>query len=406
MATRWAPTSSAGSGSLSGTRILVLATGHRAGPWACRSLAAAGGQVIGAHHEGRLSGGRSSACARPLRYPPPAHEPEGFVQAVEEMSRRHAVDVVLPVGEDEARVLAERCPDLSPAITIGPDAAQYHALCDKHALVDTAARAMVDHPATVLVGHGADPSALPPLPCIVKPRISGEDLGDADAARRVDTAEERDSAIAALLARDHEAVVQQHVSGRGWIVRCVRGPETFEVVAFRVERQFPRAAGTPSVQTSAPASPDLLEASRRIFEVVDYHGPGSACFIESNGRLYLHDVNLRLSGTLGGVMRSGLDVPRRVVELALGRSPRMPTPPQRRRVTYIRLDGELSALADAIRGRGGESPAEVASVVMKAAVSRHWMLDPSPADPFWLTRQLGLAGLQLARRARARASGG
>ena len=50
------------------TNVLVLCTGYRAGPWALRSLKAAGYRTIGAHQQGRLTGGMRTAL-RPATSP-------------------------------------------------------------------------------------------------------------------------------------------------------------------------------------------------------------------------------------------------------------------------------------------------------------------------------------------------
>jgi predicted ATP-grasp superfamily ATP-dependent carboligase len=389
-------------GSSHAPAVLVMPTGYRAGPHAVRSLSRAGFRVVGAHEEGLLTGGSSLACRRPLGYPSPARDPDGFARAVGQICEREGVAAVLPAGEDTARAMATGRVPTPAAVVIGPTPRQYRALCDKAGLARTAEAAGVPHPRTAVVGHGGPSGPVPEPPCVVKPRISGEDIGDADAAVSARSVAERRAAVEALARRGMEAIVQEHVEGEGWIARCVRGPGTLEMVAFRVRRQYPRLAGTPSLQTTATAPAEMVGLCHRLLAEVDYRGPASVCFIEREGRLHVHDVNLRLSGTLGAIVRAGLDVPRRAVELALG-IPGTPTGRTGRRVTYLRLDGEVAGLADALRGRGdGDGAAAIARSLTRGALHRDWMLDPPPYDPFWVGRLAGLQGLRAARWARRR----
>jgi hypothetical protein len=93
-------------------------------------------------------------------------------------------------------------------------------------------------------------------------------------------------------------------------------------------------------------------------------------------------------------------MPRRAVEVALG----LPAgaPPLPRPYGYARLDGELSAIAAAMREPGG-SPGRIACDLARLAVAPGGMVDPSPLDPFLWTRTAAVAGWTLARRARAAA---
>jgi hypothetical protein len=127
--------------------IVVLWTGYRAGPWACRSLRAAGWRVIGVHpaDEGR---GRSTACPRPRPCPSPSAEPDALVGVLRRLCREEEALAVLPVNEEPVRILAELAPDLGPAVVVGPDARQFRAVCDKGELGATAAAAGWGDPGT------------------------------------------------------------------------------------------------------------------------------------------------------------------------------------------------------------------------------------------------------------------
>lgn len=185
--------------------MLVLATEFRAGPWVCRSLAAGGFRVVGAHPLG--AGGRSTACPRPLRYPSPVGHSDGFVEAVRTVCRERSIAAVFPVSEDAARILAEREPDLGGVEVAGPTRAQYARLCDKGLLGESAARAGVAHPGTVVVPQGGRVAAWPPLPSVVKPRVAGESL-EARPVAVVTSAAQRTTAVNELHERGLEPIVR------------------------------------------------------------------------------------------------------------------------------------------------------------------------------------------------------
>ena len=379
-----------------GDGVLVLATEFRAGPWVCRSLAAAGFRVVGAHPLG--AGGRSMACPRPLRYPSPVGDPDGFVEAVRTICRDRSIAAVFPVSEDALRIIAEREPDLAGAEVAGPSRDQYARLCDKGLLGASAARAGVAHPETVVVPQGGQVPAWPPLPSVVKPRVAGESL-EARPVAIVTSAAQRTTAVAELHEQGLEPIVQELVVGRRWSVHGARGRGFFRACAIEIQESYPRGAGTSSVSRSVPPPPHLLECARSLLELVDYRGPCSFNFIERDGTFLVHDVNLRVSDSVGLSIRSGLDVPRLGLEAALGIAD--PAEQSRgRSFFYVSSRGELAALLDGLRGRGaGEDSLRIAGRLAHGVASPRGIADPFPLDPFWVGSRLARRGSRLAHQA-------
>ena len=70
--------------------VLILQCGSRPGPWTCRSLAAAGHDVVAAH-DGRSGGatGVSRGARRPLRSPSPEDDPGGYAAWLERTVAHH-----------------------------------------------------------------------------------------------------------------------------------------------------------------------------------------------------------------------------------------------------------------------------------------------------------------------------
>jgi predicted ATP-grasp superfamily ATP-dependent carboligase len=308
--------------------------------------------------------------------------------------------VVLSAAEDTARVLAERQPFLAGAAVVGPDREVYAALCDKGRLAATAGLAGVGHPETVVVAADGTHGPWPPLPSVVKPRISGEDIGDLPAAVPVSTPSERAAAVTALTAAGRQAIVQEFVTGERWVAQSVRDHDgRLDIVCSFIERDHPRGAGVASrMRVDPDPPPEVPAAVERLLGLTGYAGPSTISFIGHGDRWKVHDVNLRLGSSVGLVIRAGLDMPRRAVEVALGLPPS--PPPRPRPNAYARLDGEVGAIADAMRGRAhGESPLGVARGLLHLAVGRRGMVDPSPLEPFLWTRLAAIGGWSVVRRA-------
>lgn len=372
------------------TTVLALWVGYRSGPWTVRSLERTGYRVLRAHPEGARDGSMPGR-PRPLPYPSPLDDPDGFVRTIAAICAAEDVACVLPVDEDIVRLLAERGPELAGAAVAGPTREQYSALCDKAALGATAQRLGVAHPETLEVGEDRRSGDWPPLPSIVKPSISGSH-GATSRPTLVWTEAERERAIGGLLAAGIPALVQQRLTGPRWVGHCVRAARSFAFLGFRVHRDHPRGDGPASVMTTARVPQEVVDGTRRLLEGVGYIGPCSLSFIEHEGRFLVHDVNLRLGATVGASVRSGFDIPRMAVAAALGRD--LAPPRRTRRVAYVSLDGELRELLSALRRRpeDGDGALEVARRIATGMLHPRHMLDPSPFDPGWVLQRAARAG--------------
>lgn len=375
--------------------VLVAWCGYRSGPWAVRSLRAAGYRVIASHPRGD-GGGRSTAVRAPVRHPSPIADPAGFMAWIRETCRHEGVDVVLPLDEDVVRLLAEHPLGVEGTVIAGPDARQFRMLCDKLELAVTTALVGADHPPSVEVGADGPVGPWPPLPSIVKPRTSLSDSVRAPVVA-VTTEAERDAAIAHLRVSDLDAVVQEQIAGQPWVLHCARDAAgTTVMVAARVVTTYPRVVGTSSVSRTVPTPPELERHARALLDVCDFRGACCMNLIERDGRYWFHDINLRLAASVGASISAGLDLPRLGVEAALGA---MSAPPRTlREITYVPLEAERSAFRDARAGRTAESPRALAARVLRAAAGRGHQLDPPLRDPQWVFAD----GSALVRRLRRR----
>jgi predicted ATP-grasp superfamily ATP-dependent carboligase len=376
--------------------VLIVFTGYRAGPWACRSLAAAGHRVIGVHPEDEGSG-RSSACTRPRPCPSPAKAPDAFVAWLRDLCAEEGVDAVLPMDEDSLRLFAATSPDLGPARVIGPDAAQYAAVCDKGELGRTAAAAGVGHPRSATVGAGGPDAEWPPLPSVVKSR-STEAVGDLEGVVRVATAAARDAAVGRLTEAGHDAVVEELMTGEHWTVHCVRdGEGRFAAVAARIVRTLPRGAGMPSIFEVGPPDGPAVRAARSLIDAIDFRGPCNVQVFAANGDTAVHDVNLRVPASVALAICAGLDMPAAGLEAGLGGDWSAPAPAAPG-LRYVSLVDELRALAHGSNGDGGPSRGRVARDILSATTSRRAVVDPPLSDLFWVPQTLSAAARPRVRR--------
>lgn len=338
-----------------------------------------------------------------MAYPPPSADAEAFLERLEEICRGESIDVVLPVDEDIVRLLAERRPDLGGAVGVGPDEAQYRALCDKRELARTALAVGVEHPGTITVGPDGPDGPWPALPCMIKPVVSHSDMSVAGISFAA-TPEERDAAVDRLLRAGIEALVQERIEGRRWVGHCVRDATRLDLVCSRISRDYPRRTGVACVQRTTSPPDGLESAIERLLGDVDYRGPATISFLERDGRLYVHDVNLRLGASVGLMVGSGFDLPRRAVEAALGVD--SPARPACTPIRYVWLEGELEALRDALRGRDvGESAARVAGRIAAAVALPGRMTDPGILDPWWLRARASRVARVVSRRVRRSGAG-
>ncbi|HTI34622.1 MAG TPA: hypothetical protein VL422_13155 [Miltoncostaea sp.] len=375
---------------------VVVGTSYRAGPWACRSLRAAGWRVVALHpvDDGR---GRSTACLNPGRCPSATEDPEAFAEAVVARCREAGARVVLPLGEECVGAMALADADLGGALLVGPDAGQYSALCDKALLGITAGAAGVAHPLAATVTAEGLQGDWPPLPSVVKTR-EGVAPGALAPVVRVATSAERDRAVGALVDAGAEAVVEELVEAPQWTVHAVRGADgTFDAVTAEVVRTTPRGAGTPSVLRMGEQLGSVLDATRRLFEAIDFRGPGNAQFFVRDGRPLVHDVNLRLPASVALAMRAGLDMPARGVDAVLG-LPLPPVPPPGPALGYVSVGDEVRMMLHGDGNGAGPGAGRVVRDIVRGAVAHGAMLDPPLRDPLWIATDLGTGAKNRARR--------
>jgi carbamoyl-phosphate synthase large subunit len=363
--------------------IVVVEAEGRAGAWACRSLVRAGFRVVGT--AGSASAARAARiwCDAVALVPSPQADGAGFVDGLVETIELEGAGAVMQTDNEAATELLTAFTGRTPAVVVGPDAAQFAALCDKSILPQTLLAAGLDTPYTVVAGPGRTDD-LPPPPCVIKPASAGTGSGQRHVSQAAVVAhdeKERDELVRDLVAATGSAIVQERIVGTPWRIHFVAGRSAFVALPVQTRLSNPRDAGVSTVQhvpAEAPAA--IFLSAERLIRSVGYVGPGSVQFIERGGIFHVHDINLRLPASVGISIKAGLDMPALAAECALGRDQVLEDVLITRGVTYVWLGGELRALVSGLREprRAISAIALFASVVGRAAVSPAQVIDHPP----------------------------
>ncbi len=354
--------------------VLLVGVAQPSAHAAARSLRRAGFDVLGACESGRLAG-RSRYLRKRLHIPSSTQTAE-FLAEVRGICAQEGVDAVLPLADEMmGALLADRSAH-EPWKLVGPSWNVFESVCDKARLVETAEAAGVSSPSSVLVSPEGPMPALPRLPAFVKV-VSGAAVGrPAGRPARVQSVEECEAAVSALVADGLSAIVQEEIVGEGWRFHFARSSGRTSHVSARTCADFPRSVGQSTVSAFGATPPALEVAATTLLDSLGYEGVGSVQFVLRDRTWYVHDVNLRLPASVGGTVAAGLDMPRLAIEIALGRS--LPLDVVRARsMRFVQLHGELAALRTALAGkRAGRSPAAIAWGIGLAAVLPGRMLEP------------------------------
>ena len=378
--------------------VVVLWTAHRAGPWVCRSLTAAGWRVVPAHpvDEGR---GRSTAAWSPRRVPSGDGRSGADARGARALCREVGARAILPVDEDCVRLLVAGAADLGGARAVVPTPGQWSALCDKARLGATATRGGC-RPSRHRPRHGGPRRGSAPGPALDRegPR-QGRARPRARLVVRVETAVERDAAVELLLGEGLEAVVQELVSGTHHTVHCVLAEDAFHAMTGRILRSHPRDAGMPSILEADGGRGPAADAAHRLLASVGYRGPANVQLFCRDGEMLVHDVNLRPPAPVALSMRCGLDLPALGLAAGLG-LPIGPPAPVRGGWRYLSLVDELRALRHAEAAPpGSPGRGRIARDLLAGALSRRVILDPPLRDPLWVVPLLRARAPERARRA-------
>jgi predicted ATP-grasp superfamily ATP-dependent carboligase len=312
-------------------RILVTDGEQRAALAVVRSLGRAGFTPLVAETRRPSLAGVSRFAAARFGVPDPLETPDRFAQAVSELSRDLHVDLVLPVTDASVLAVLGIRDRLGRAVVPFPSLAAFQRISDKQAVHLEASRLGLGVPAQCTVSDPASAAALDvgslAFPLVVKPARSTAETGGRRIKLGVSYAGDgralRDR-LAALPVEAFPVLLQQRIVGPGvgifgllWDDRLVAS------FAHRRLREKPPAGGVSVYCESIAADPALVERSRALLERFGWRGVAMVEYKldAATGVPYVMEVNGRFWGSLALAVDAGVDFPRLLVELALGRAP-------------------------------------------------------------------------------------
>lgn len=301
-----------------------------------RSLGRRGVEVIAADSNRRSPGFVSRHARGRVVYPRPSTDGAAVVDTLLRAVEKYEVDLVVPVGEDLVVLLSNARDRFAGAATLALPAADALAVArDKLATVELAERLGVPTPRTALVESASEAVAAVAdfeWPVVLKPRASraikgGGEVEPFGVSYAADLAELRER-MGRLEGRSG-ALLQEYWAGEGHGVGLLldRGQPLLAFQHRRL-REVPITGGPSSFRESVALDPDLLDFSVRILGALEWTGPAMVEFKLGADGPKLMEINGRLWGSLALAVKSGVDLPGRLVDLFLSPSPGPPAPAQ------------------------------------------------------------------------------
>jgi predicted ATP-grasp superfamily ATP-dependent carboligase len=306
-------------------RVLVTDAGRGSAISIIRSLGRRGAHVVAADSNRRSPGFFSRYVAARVVHPSTRNDPTRAVEGILDATRRHEIDVVVPVGEDFVMLLSQargRFTDRAKLALPEPEALA--AARDKQATVDLARRLGIPVPRTALVAAAAEAVRQAPSlgwPIVLKPQVSRALRRDG----RVDAFGVTYALDSTALSRQMEwyegrcpVLLQEYNRGEGHGIGLLMAHGR-PLLAFqhRRLREVPITGGPSSFRESVSLDPTLYEYSTRLLGALDWTGPAMVEFKLTDDGPKLMEVNGRIWGSLPLTVKSGLDLPSRMVDLFL-----------------------------------------------------------------------------------------
>lgn len=337
-------------------RILVTDGHYKHTLGAVRLLAGAGHRVIVTAPRRMAMASVSRSTARRL-VGPPSGDP-AFLEHLDGAVRRHAPDMIMPVGAAACGLLA-RHRDRWPGVAIVlPDAATMDRALDKRLMLALAAELGIPIPRTAEPRDDADLARAGEevgFPLVIKAPLEGR-----TGVAYVDRAGDLAAAVAAY--RERHALppgtmplLQQRIVGPGFgVFATYQDGACRRVMAHRRVREFPVSGGE-STCCELVADARLIGTGRAMLDALAWHG---VAMVElkrhaADGRDYLMEVNPKLWGSLDLALAAGADFPLDLARMAAGEQlPDLPSPQGPLRFCWP-LGNDLRHLVARPRSAGG-----------------------------------------------------
>jgi predicted ATP-grasp superfamily ATP-dependent carboligase len=315
-----------------GYDILILDAEHKQSLAAARSLGRAGlrvamGESLALYRERPpLPAFCSRYCARAVVLPSHADDLDAYVAAIFDFVREHPTSVILPAGDATCLALMphrRQLAELGCVVALPGNAALEIAL-DKSRTLALASELGIAYPQSVPIATVEQLSVAIAdfgFPFVLKPTVSWT----AQRRERVLPVEVIDKGEATEAARDLLAggggvIAQQWLPGRReGVTLFIANGEVMASCGHVEHRTTPPLGGASVMRESIQTPPDVYDAAVRLALAIGVEG---LCEVEfrrdAQGDPQLMEVNARMPGALDTAIRSGVDFPMLIWQLATG----------------------------------------------------------------------------------------
>jgi len=308
--------------------VLVTDGELRSSLAAVRSLGRAGHAPHVCSVRGASLAGASRFASGEAQVPDPLTQPERFIAAVEDLTRRQAVKVLLPMSDASLLAILSVRDRFTGVHIPFPQREVFCRVSDKLELLTTAAALGIPVPSQHVLRQRADRVRLGRrslrFPLVVKPTrsVTLSPQGAATFGVRYAHQETELTAILdALPAQAYPVLLQQPILGPGLGVFLLRwSDQILAIFSHRRLREKPPSGGVSVYCESTPLDRRLVSQSIALLEQFGWQGVAMVEYKqqEATGDAYLMEVNGRFWGSLQLAIDAGVDFPSLLVRAALG----------------------------------------------------------------------------------------
>jgi predicted ATP-grasp superfamily ATP-dependent carboligase len=306
------------------TRVLVTDAGRGSALSIIRALGRRGIEVVAADANERSAGFVSRYATDRLVYPHPATRSNEAVDALLTAAKKHRIDLIVPVGEDFVLLLSRARRRFAGITTLAlPDEESLAATHDKHATIQLAKRLGVPTPRTFLVETAADAERRVSefsWPIVLKPQASRSMRNGQVDDFCVTYARDLPALVGEMRTFEGRSPVllQEYCEGEAHGVGLLmNGGNPLLAFQYRRLREWPTTGGPSSFRESVPLERTLFDYSVGMLGALNWTGLAMVEFKLTADGPRLMEINGRIWGSFALAVKSGVDLPGRMVDLYL-----------------------------------------------------------------------------------------
>lgn len=309
------------------TKVLLTDGRQRSTLAVTRSLGRAGVRVTVGEDSFPCLAGESKYCADQFLYPSPAKSPDDFVTALHDYLKAHQCDIIIPMTDITAFLLARHRDELSAYCRIPiVDWETFRLSTEKGELVALCEKIGVPVPKTRFfdtLEQVTDGAKSLHYPVVVKPRRSRFLTPAGWVNTSVGYARSPEELINRMKANPPGLplpLVQERISGPGeGVFLLFNHGEERAIFFHRRIREKPPSGGVSVLRESIPVDPVMHQHAVRLLKALNWHGVAMVEFkIDRKDRTpFVMEINPRFWGSLQLAIDAGVDFPRLLHDMTI-----------------------------------------------------------------------------------------